>query len=445
MDQGKVFDLIQNKSLEAEILGQVLVNESLFTEIEVYSKDTFYYTLHQDIFEYMKELRHNDMPIDIITLSKLAKEKNKKVPISCIAELSSSVCTTENFNSHIKLLLDYANKRDILKTISEIDYTVNSEDIASNIYNLLDKILGREEMDQTTQEYLYDYIDSMYKRKNEKGIMLGLNTLDEAMGGLQPGQLITIAGYTGMGKSIVTAQIILNMLRANKKISLFSLEMSRKEIIDKLASNSCSIDFNHIRQGKLLEKEKDKIVNFIAAWLAPKNFEIYEFVDDINKIINQIKKDKLKNNIDVVFIDLINRVTDSNDKNKSRADFLGSLTRRLKILAGKLKIIIVITAQINRNVENRQVKEPTLADIKESGGIAEDSDYVIGIYRNKDLEDPKVRERLFNEGKLNYNVKNAEINPNCVELHMLKSRNFQGFKAGFYWDGKYQRIGNFMG
>lgn len=444
MDYGKVIELIQNKSLEAEILGEILANETLFSEIESYSKDIFYSTKHQEIFDVMKELRSKNSVIDLVTVCKIAKEKYKNIPISYISELSSSISTTVNFDTHIKLLLDYANKRDILKTINELDYSSDSEDIANSLYNLLDKILVTERADKTTKEYMFDYIDNMYKPKNEKGIMLGLNTLDKKIGGLQPGQLITIAGYTGMGKSILVSQLVLNMLKANKKIDLFSLEMSRKEIIDKLVSNSCSIDFNNIRQLKLEAKEKEEAMSFISTWLAPRSFEIYEFMDDINKIINQIKKDKLKNDIDIVFIDLINRVTDSGNKNKNRADFLGSLTRGLKVLAGKLKITIVITAQINRSVESRSSKEPTLADIKESGGIAEDSDYVIGIYRNKDLEDPQVREKLNSEGKLKYNVKDAEINPNCVEVHMLKSRNFQGFKAGFYWDGKYQRIGNFV-
>ncbi len=257
-----------------------------------------------------------------------------------------------------------------------------------------------------------------------------------------PGQLLTIAGYTGMGKSIVTTQIILNMLMTNKKVVLYSLEMSREEIFNKMISNGCNIEFNNIFTNNITDQEKDKITKYISMFLIAKDLIIYEFVDDINKIETQIKKDKLQNKADIIFIDLINRVTDRTTKEQNRAVFLSGITRKLKLIAGKLKIPIVITAQINRAVESRRDKAPTLADIKESGGIAEDSDYVFGLYRNKDLEDEDVRRELSNTGKLNYSSKNAEFNPKCIEIHVLKGRNIQGFKAGFYWLPEYQRVAN---
>ncbi|RXM72221.1 replicative DNA helicase [Clostridium tetani] len=442
MKCGDVIELIQNNQIEQIVLGAILKNETLFSNIEIYNKDLFYNTMHQKIFETMKRVKREGQAIDLITVSKVAKEQYKDISITYISELFSSVITTANFETHINLLVDYKNKRDILKTIQSIDFTESSDDILNVMYKLLDGILTNRENTESTKEALFKYIENIYSPQKDIGLDLGLNTIDRKTGGILPGQLITIAGYTGMGKSILVTQIILNMLRANRKIDLFSVEMSRKEIFNKLSSNACNIDFNDINNRKTTEKQKEDITQFISTFLAAKDFEIYEYMDDINKIVNQIKKDKLNRDIDIVFIDLINRIIDSNSKEQNRAIFLSSITRRLKVLAGKLKIPIVITAQINRSVESRQDKAPTLSDIKESGGIAEDSDYVFGLYRNKDLEDHDVRKELNDKGLLNYHAKDADINPECIEIHVLKSRNFQGFKAGFYWKGQYQRIGN---
>ncbi len=442
--ESEILELLRNKNLEVQVLGSILKDGTLFNNIEIYGKELFYHKVHQEIFEAMKRANRKGQAIDIITVPEAAKEINQAIPISYLAELSEEAAiSTSNFETHLNLLLDYKNKRAIYNSMRSINLANSCESISNDLYKLLDQILITENNSKNTKESLFDYIENLYAPKKDMGIKLGLDTIDRKIGGLLSGQLITIAGYTGMGKSILVSQIILNMLRINKKISLYTLEMSREEIFNKLSSNGCTIDFNKIFTGNITDQEKEQITEFVSKFLAKKDLEIYEYMDDINKIINQIKKDKLQNKVDIVFIDLINRVTDSSSKEQqNRAVLLASLTRKLKLLAGKLRIPIVITAQINRAIEQRRDKEPALSDIKESGGIAEDSDYVVAVYRNKDLEDPKVREELNNAGKLNYNVKDAEVNPECIEIHMLKGRNVNGFKAGFYWDPKYQRICN---
>lgn len=234
------------------------------------------------------------------------------------------------------------------------------------------------------------------------------------------------------------------MLKQNKKIDLFSLEMGRSEIINKFVSNGCDIEFNKIYKKELNDTEKEKITLYISDFLSTKHLEIYDSISDIDNIISTIKRDKLKNNIDIAFIDLINRVSNKLVNLKNRAEYLGELTRRLKLLALQLNIPIVITAQINRVIEGRQDKRPTLADIKESGGIAEDSDLVIGLYRNRELDRREVRESLRNKGILDYNSKNPDKNPFAMELITLKGRNVPVEVYSLNWEGKYQRINDWV-
>ena len=272
-------------------------------------------------------------------------------------------------------------------------------------------------------------------------IKTGLVSLDSKILGIKNKQLITISAYTGIGKSVLVNQLISNMLRRDKKVTLFTLEMGREEIINRLISTNTAIEYSKLYKRELTDEEKIKITDFIS-YLYTKNLEIYEFMDNLKDIISTIKKEKMKGNTDIIFIDLINRINNSEADIKNRAEYLGGITRKLKLLAGKLDIPIVITAQINRVVEGRQDKRPTLADIKESGGIAEDSDLVLGLYRDRELERREVRESLNDKGILDYNSKNADCNPNAIELLILKGRNINIGTYSFYWNGTIQRIGN---
>ena len=272
-------------------------------------------------------------------------------------------------------------------------------------------------------------------------IKTGLVSLDSKILGIKNKQLITISAYTGIGKSVLVNQLISNMLRRDKKVTLFTLEMGREEIINRLISTNTAIEYSKLYKKELSDEEKIKITDFIS-YLYTKNLEIYEFMDNLKDIISTIKKEKMKGNTDIIFIDLINRINNSEADIKNRAEYLGGITRKLKLLAGKLDIPIVITAQINRVVEGRQDKRPTLADIKESGGIAEDSDLVLGLYRDRELERREVRESLNDKGILDYNSKNADCNPNAIELLILKGRNINIGTYSFYWNGTIQRIGN---
>lgn len=432
-----------NREIEMSVLGAILNDEMLFNELESYPFEIFYNSMNQEIYKIMKNVKLDSQTIDLITMSDYVV-KGSKVTLSYLSNVFASVVSTNFFQSHLNILIEYMHKRKIFKAVTTIDYTAGTEVISNELGKLLNEILSVKDSGVKTNEYLFQYIENLYNPKESKGIKLGLRKIDDQIECVEGGQLITIAAYTGIGKSIVTCQIILNILKQNKKIALFSLEMTREQIINKLVSNGASINFGDIKHKKLTDSEKEKVVEYTAKFLGSKHLEIYEFVDDINMIVKKIKQEKLNNDIDIVFIDLINRVSNRTEKTPNRAEFISSLTRRLKITAGQLNIPIVITAQINRTVESRQDKAPTLADIKESGGIAEDSDLVFGLYRDKKLEDEKYRAELMKKGLLNYHSKDATLNPECIEIHILKGRELCGSKNAFVWNPDFQRVGNMM-
>ena len=432
---------LHNNEIERNIIACCFQNNSLIDEIEV---EWFYSSSSKEIVKGFKELRNKGKNIDLIVFSEYLVNKKMPVPLAEVTDIHNSFLTLANINEHIEILKELFNKRTIYLAVNKLDYSMESNNMIDKMSKLCETLYSNNENKESTKEYLFSYIDNLYKKNIESSIKTGFRNIDNDILGFLSGQLITISAYTGIGKSILTSQLILNMLKQNKKIDLFSLEMGRGEIINKLVSNGCNIEFNKIYKNELDDSEKEKITMYISDFLSTKNLEIYDSIGEIENIISTIKRDKLKNNIDIVFIDLINRVSDNMSNHKNRAEYLGELTRRLKLLALQLNIPIVITAQINRVIEGRQDKRPTLADIKESGGIAEDSDLVIALYRNRELDRKEVRENFRKKGILDYNSRNPDKNTFAMELITLKGRNVPVEVYSLNWQGKYQRVNDWM-
>lgn len=430
---------LHNKEIEKNIISACFQDNNLIDEIEI---EWFYSSSHQEIIKGFKELRKKGQNIDLVIFAEYASNKKMPVTLSEITDIATVLLSLTNVKQYIDKLKDLFIKRKIYLITNKLDYNTESNDMLDNLSKLCEELHSNDQNKENTREYLFTYIDELYKDNAESKIQTGLLKLDNDIVGFLDGQLITISAYTGIGKSIFTSQLILNMLKQNKKIDLFSLEMGRSEIINKLVSNGCDIEFNKIYKKELNDTEKEKITLYISDFLSTKHLEIYDSIGDIDNIISTIKRDKLKNNIDIAFIDLINRVSNKLVNPKNRAEYLGELTRRLKLLALQLNIPIVITAQINRVIEGRQDKRPTLADIKESGGIAEDSDLVLGLYRNRELDKREVRDGLKDKGLLDYSSPNPDKNPFAMELITLKGRNVPVEVYSFNWEGKYQRIKN---
>ena len=431
---------ISNDEIEKAVLSCVFQENTLIDELDI---DLFFNEKHKLIFNTFKEMFKKDKEIDLILFISYLKEINISVTITEITDIYNATFSLANIESYIDKLKELKVKRNILKFTTNINYNIDSSEIIDNLQKVLEDNTTVKTNNISTKEYLFEFMEQLEQEKNTENeyIKTGLVSLDSKILGIKNKQLITISAYTGIGKSVLVNQLISNMLRRNKKVTLFTLEMGREEIINRLISTNTAIEYSKLYKKELSDEEKIKITDFIS-YLYTKNLEIYEFMDNLKDIISTIKKEKMKGNTDIIFIDLINRINNSEADIKNRAEYLGGITRKLKLLAGKLDIPIVITAQINRVVEGRQDKRPTLADIKESGGIAEDSDLVLGLYRDRELERREVRESLNDKGILDYNSKNADCNPNAIELLILKGRNINIGTYSFYWNGTIQRIGN---
>lgn len=438
-------DTLFNSDLERNILGGVMHDNNLLDEFIEFPLDTFYETKHQELFKLFKDFRDKQTNIDMVSLATyISKNKPKNLTVTYIADLTNSITTNTNFKTHLNLLQDYYYKRQLKDLIyKDIDFANNADEIKDKMLTKLNEIYQDEKLEETMIDYLANYLQKIYDPNVEFGVLTGYRKLDEQTRGCNKGELITIAAASGIGKTTFAMNIMLNQIKKGYKVSFFTLEVPKEEIINKFMANMCSLQFKAIRTKNLSEPEKERIINALN-FLSTKKFDIYEGKSNIEYICSQIRKDKLNNNIDIAYVDLINRVTSKEYKTNNRSEFVGYLTRKLKLLALELKIPIVITAQIIRTVEQRQDKRPELADLKESGSIAEDSDLVIGLYRNRKLEDKFVREELARNNKLNYSSPNPDENPDRIEVLLLKARYANAARYSMKWEADFQKITEVM-
>ncbi len=224
---------LHNNEIERNIIACCFQNNSLIDEIEV---EWFYSSSSKEIVKGFKELRNKGKNIDLIVFSEYLVNKKMPVPLAEVTDIHNSFLTLANINEHIEILKELFNKRTIYLAVNKLDYSMESNNMIDKMSKLCETLYSNNENKESTKEYLFSYIDNLYKKNIESSIKTGFRNIDNDILGFLSGQLITISAYTGIGKSILTSQLILNMLKQNKKIDLFSLEMGRGEIINKLVS-----------------------------------------------------------------------------------------------------------------------------------------------------------------------------------------------------------------
>jgi replicative DNA helicase len=266
----------------------------------------------------------------------------------------------------------------------------------------------------TFAEALDSYMADLDKRIEERkqgvanGLPTGFMELDKVIGGLQPGTLNTLAALTGFGKTAWALNVAVNIMQRAKRVLFFSLEMSRNELIQRVLSMEVPLDQTFLRDAEL-EGENLRKLKERAQGLRECDLNIDDQTFLLSSIKSKARQMHARKSLDLIVIDylqMVQTVADGRAKHETRAEEIAKLSREMKRMARELNIPILVLAQLNREVDKRQVKEPQLSDINESGGIARDSDTVMFIYANEEAME-KRKQCLIHE----------------VTLKVAKSRN----------------------
>lgn len=447
-----ILNKMRNVELEQIILGSIILDNSLWIHIEEENigKNHFYENVHKELFSIMEKLVADNEVIDIVTLNNyiLKSSMENRLSISFLSTIVTNVISTANFESYLKELKKYKEKRDIKDIMLYIQKNFNKEsgELKEEITKRILNIAKEDKKDsgdiKDGMDKLLDDLEFRITNKGQNkiaGFSTGIRALDSTIDGFEKGDLITVVARSGIGKTTFATSVILNMLNENYKIAMFSMEMPKEHILKKMAFNHCRVDGLKYKRGELRDEEIKNIVDFVN-WIGKmENFFIYN-ESNFNSIVWKIKSQLLKNEVDIIFIDYLNKIQGL--KENTRDIELNRITSTLKDIALENNICVVSLTQANRQVDKQFDKRIDLADIKESSSIEQNSDKIISLYRNKKLDNPLYKEKLFKDGKLNYQKPNADYNPDCIEVDVLKCRMGDCKTIACRWSGKHSKISN---
>ncbi len=413
MELGKV----PPHDLEAEqaIIGSMLTDrDAVISAIEILKEEDFYREDNKAIYTAILNLYNRAEPIDIITVKSELESMGKFEQVGgleYLAELPEKVPTTANAMKYIKIVEEKSTLRRLIKTANEIielgySPTEDVEDIMEGAEKKIFNIM--QEKNQKGYAPIKDVLvesftklEELYNRKQHiTGVPSGFTELDYRTAGFHGSELILIAARPAMGKTAFALNIATNAaVKANVPVAVFSLEMSKEQLVNRILCSESMVDSNKVRTGKLEEDDWTKL----AGAIGPLS-EAEIFIDDtpginITEIRTKCRKLKLEKNIGMVVIDYLQLIQGSNKRGGSREQEISEISRSLKILAKELDVPVIALSQLSRAAEQRPDHRPMLSDLRESGAIEQDADIVMFLYRddyyNQDSEKKDIAEIII--------------------------------------------------
>ncbi len=414
MELGK----IPPHDIEAEqaVLGSMLTDdEAVMAAVERLKADCFYREDNRLIFEAIVNLYNRSEPVDLVTVNdELSSMGNfeKVGGFEYIATLPDKVPTTANVQKYIDIVEEKSTLRKLIKTANEMidlgyNQTEDVEDImASAEKKIFDLIQNKNQKSYTPIKDVliesFTKLEELYNQKSKiTGIPTGFYDLDDKTAGLHGSDLILVAARPAMGKTAFALNIAANAaIKANTPVAVFSLEMSKDQLVNRILCIEAMVDSNKIMTGKLEEDDWSKLASVVGP-ISDSGI----FIDDtpgisIMEIRTKCRKLKNEQHIGLIVIDYIQLVQGSNNrKNGSREQEIAEISRSLKILAKELDVPVIALSQLSRAVEQRPDHRPMLSDLRESGSIEQDADIVMFLYRddyyNPDTEDKNISEVII--------------------------------------------------
>ncbi|MBN1162718.1 replicative DNA helicase [Patescibacteria group bacterium] len=386
--------------LEAEksVLGALLIDEDAIVKIVEFLRPKHFYTeSHEKIFEAVLRLYEKREPTDLVTVpNELRKMRclTKCGGVAYLTELVNSVPTATNVEAYAHLIKDEATKRFVLTASSEIGSMVFDEPDVADLLDRSEQLLYSISQDHLKQDFVpikdtlqitFERLDELSKNKGQlRGVPTGLKSLDRMLSGMQDGNLIVLAARPSIGKSSLAFNIAQHVGTVHKRaVALFSLEMSREMIVDRMIAAQVGIDNWRITTGNLDEEDFEKY-GVAVGELA----EAPIFIDDtpgisVLEMRTKARRLMLENDIDLIIVDYLQLV--KGRRQESRVQEVSDISQGLKNLARELRVPVLACSQLSRAVEQRGGdKKPQLSDLRDSGSIEQDADVVMFLWRPED-------------------------------------------------------------
>ena len=400
---------------EQSVIGSMIMDrEAITVASELICGDDFYGKQYGVVFDTMVELNDEGKPVDLITLQDRLREKDVPPEVSSlefIRDLITAVPTSANIKYYAGIVAEKATLRKLIRLNEEIANTcyagkenleVILEDTEKRVFELVQKRNTGEFV--PIRQVVMNAMDKIEKASKSDGNVTGIATgfidLDFRTAGMQPSDLILVAARPSMGKTAFVLNIAQHVaFKLNQTVAIFSLEMSKEQLVNRLFSLESRVDSQHLRTGNLSDAEWEKLIES-AGVIGQSNL----IIDDtpgisISELRSKCRKYKLEHDLKLIIIDYLQLMSGSGRGSDSRQQEISDISRSLKALARELNVPVVALSQLSRAVEQRPDHRPMLSDLRESGAIEQDADVVMFIYRddyyNKDTEKKGIAEIII--------------------------------------------------
>ncbi|MPQ43733.1 replicative DNA helicase [Clostridium tarantellae] len=413
MDAPLMKSLPQSIEAEQSVLGAMMIDRNTIAQAaEALGIEDFYRDAHKVIFQSIIEMFQKDEPVDELTLLEHLKATDrleKSGGITYVTEISSSVLTTANIKSYIKIVSQKSMLRKLIKSSTEIiENCYNNQDNVDKVIDGAEKKIFDLAEKKTTSDFEplsavlergFEQIEALFNNKGEiTGVGSGFKDLDEKTSGFQSGDMVLIAARPSMGKTTFALNIAEHAaLREGKSVVIFSLEMSKEQLAYKLLCSEANVDMLSLRTGNLEDKDWENIARAAGPLSAAK---IY--IDDtagvsIMEMRSKCRRLKIEHGIDLILIDYLQLMSGSGEE--SRQQEVSEISRNIKAIAKEMQCPVIALSQLSRAPEQRADHRPMLSDLRESGSIEQDADLVMFLYRdeyyNKETEEKNVGECII--------------------------------------------------
>lgn len=436
-----VIKRVMPNSLEAEqsVIGSMIMDrEAVMAASEILTTEDFYHKQYGILFEAMLELFNDGQPVDLVTLQNRLKEKNVPPEVSSleyVGNIVAAVPTSANIKYYANIVKEKALLRELIRTTEGIENAAYAQkDPVEDILADTEKIIFTLLQNQGGGDYVpikdvvlnaLEKIQLAAKTKgNVTGIPTGFIDLDYKMSGLQPSDLILVAARPSMGKTAFVLNIAQYVaFHEDECTAIFSLEMSKEQLVNRLFALESHVDAQLLRSGNLADSDWEKLIE--GAGTIGKSKLI---IDDtpgisISELRSKCRKYKLEHDLKLIIIDYLQLMSGSGRGSDSRQQEISDISRSLKSLARELNVPVIALSQLSRAVEQRPEHRPMLSDLRESGAIEQDADVVMFIYRD------------------DYYNKDTELK-NISEIIVAKQRNGPIGTINLAWLPEYTKFGN---
>ncbi|ACB86456.1 replicative DNA helicase [Natranaerobius thermophilus] len=408
-----ITDRIPPQNIEAEqsVLGAMLLDgEAISSVTEFLRPGDFYKEAHEKIFRAVVSLAENNEPVDLVTLSEQLRNEGLLEEVggaSYLADLANAVPTAAHVHYYAKIVEEKSLLRQLISASTKIvSMSYEDPDEVDKILDEAEKLIFEVSQKTTTQDFVpvkeilmetFDNIENLYHNQgNVTGLPTGFIDLDQRLSGFQPSDLIILAARPSMGKTTLALNMAQHVsIRESRPVAIFSLEMSKDQLVQRMLCAEANIDAHRLRTGDLTSEDWPKLTKAIGPIS-----EAPIFIDDtasisVMEMRAKARRLKAEHGLEAIFIDYL-QLMQGHQNPENRQQEISQISRSLKSLAKELNVPVIALSQLSRAVEQRQDKRPMLSDLLESGGIEANADVVLFIYRdgyyNSESEKPNIAE-----------------------------------------------------